>query len=284
MRFRGRGALPNLLVIGAAKGGTTSLHYYLSLHPDIQMAREKELHFFSDEACWAKGPDWYRSHFDPRYPVRGESSVSYTFFPRRLGVPERIRSVVPEAKLIYILRDPIERLVSAYVHRYSEQKEHRPLEEALRELEGNSLVEGSSYFFQLQQFVPFFPPAQILILVLEELRADRRRVLSEVFEFLGVDSSFDSPGFDVIKHRSRFKRRKGRIGMALWRFSHTRVARVLPPDARREIGKVLYRPFSKEIEPPRMSDATRARLRECLLPDVERLRAHTGKAFSEWSL
>src|SRR6059058_6332030 len=78
----GRGALPNLIVIGAQKCGTSGLHYYLSLHPEVSMSRPKELNFFIVERNWPRGTEWYAAHFEPRAIVRGESSPNYTAYPQ----------------------------------------------------------------------------------------------------------------------------------------------------------------------------------------------------------
>ena len=96
--------LPTVIVIGAAKCGTTSVHEYLDDHPEVAMSAEKELNFFVEEKNWPRGIAWYESQFDPDAPVRGESSPTYTAYPEYHGVPERIRSVVPDAKLIYLVR------------------------------------------------------------------------------------------------------------------------------------------------------------------------------------
>lgn len=115
--------LPNLIVIGAHKCATTSLHYYLGLHPQISMSREKELNFFIKERNWYKGIEWYKSNFTTKAMIYGESSPNYTNYPFFMGVPERMCSVVPEAKLIYIVRDPIDRVISHYVHNYANSHE-----------------------------------------------------------------------------------------------------------------------------------------------------------------
>ena len=279
-----RGALPNMLIIGAAKAGTTSLHYYLSLHPEIQMAREKELHFFSNPDCWRRGLDWYRSQFDPRSPVRGESSVSYTADPERPGVAAKIQSVLPDAKLIYILRDPIERILSAWVQRTSMGREHRPIEEALRVLDDNPLVTRSLYHHQLAQYLHEFDRSQILVLTLEEMRDQPGSVLRRAFEFLEVDPEFVSPRFGRVRNPSESHRRKGRVGTALYHLSRTPLAGILPPDVRRKIGTVLYRPFSRRIEPPVLTESTRARLESHLRADVTLLRELTGQGFPAWSI
>ena len=91
---RGRGALPNLVVIGGLKCGTTSVHHYLNLHPEVEMSRPKELNFFVSELNWTLGQEWYASHFSGRASVRGESSPHYTNRPRFDGVAERMRSLL----------------------------------------------------------------------------------------------------------------------------------------------------------------------------------------------
>ncbi|MBW1859792.1 MAG: sulfotransferase domain-containing protein, partial [Deltaproteobacteria bacterium] len=121
--------------IGALKCGTTSLHYYLGLHPEISMSREKELYFFVKECNWYKGVDWYKSHFSGQSRIYGECTPIYTAYPVYRGVAERMHGVVPGAKLIYVVRDPIDRLVSHYVHACEMGREDRGIEGALSILE-----------------------------------------------------------------------------------------------------------------------------------------------------
>src|SRR5207244_9201435 len=106
--------LPNLVSIGASRCGTTSLHRYLDLHPDIAMSKTKELNFFVEERNWQRGVAWYEREFSDSAPVRGEASPHYTAFPRYRGVAGRMARVVPEARLVYLVRDPIDRAISAY--------------------------------------------------------------------------------------------------------------------------------------------------------------------------
>jgi hypothetical protein len=106
------GALPNLIVVGAQKCGTSGLHFYLGHHPEIAMSSPKELNFFVVERNWSRGLDWYRGHFDPEAAVRGESSPNYTTYPHHLGIPERMHEAVPGAKLIFLVRDPLERFLA----------------------------------------------------------------------------------------------------------------------------------------------------------------------------
>jgi hypothetical protein len=278
------GALPNLLVIGAGKCGTTSLHSYLDLHPEIAMSRQKELHFFAGRRSWEKGLDWYRAQFNSSAGIRGESSVTYSAYPQFEGVPQRIQSIVPEVKLIYMVRDPVQRMLSSYVHRFSDNEENRNLEDALGEEGDQIYLARSQYHRQLQQYLEYFPLEQILVVALEDLQRRRRATLRRIFEFLGVGAEFDSPAFDQVKHRSEFKRRKGRLALFLRWLAETPPARLLSADRRRAIGKVLYRPFSRPISQPVLSEELRRTLNQRLEQDVRALRELTGQGFSDWNL
>ena len=160
--------LPNLIVIGAAKCGTSSLHYYMNLHPQISMSKEKELRFFVEEKNWHKGTEWYQSNFTGRTKIRGESSPVYTQYPHYAGVPKRMCSLIPEAKLIYIVRDPIERITSHYTMSYLNGKETRSMSDALAD-SNNRYINDSKYYMQLEQYLQYYPTSQILIVTLEEL-------------------------------------------------------------------------------------------------------------------
>src|SRR4051812_14286994 len=115
--------LPNLIIIGAQKCGTTSLHKYLHCHPEVEMSKPKELDFFAEKSTkstWFKGSEWYKSCFPQSdAKIYGESSPSYTGYPIFKNVPARMHGLIPDAKLIYLVRDPIQRVVSAYIQQRS---------------------------------------------------------------------------------------------------------------------------------------------------------------------
>ena len=167
------------------KAGTSSLHYYVDAHPDIAMTRAKELNFFSLDRIWAKGTHWYGKQFDPRSRVRGESSPSYSKYPHVPSVPERMATIVPDAKLIYLVRDPIDRAVSHYVHVSESGRDDRTLNEALSQLERNPYLDCSSYAMQLDRYLGHFPRSRILVVQSEALRTRREETLRSIFRFLG---------------------------------------------------------------------------------------------------
>jgi hypothetical protein len=197
------GTLPNLVVIGAMKCGTSALHYYLDLHPEIQMSSPKELGFFAAEAVvegplataaeseqrimrgggrnWERGIEWYAGHFDPAASVRGEASPAYTapWFPRSA---ELIASILPDTRLIFMVRDPLEQIVSQYLHYRHAGNEPRELNEAVADPHG-IYVERARYHARLQPFLERFPEERILVLSQEELLHSRRQTLAAALAF-----------------------------------------------------------------------------------------------------
>src|SRR3954452_21113023 len=126
------GRWPNLLIIGAHKAGTTSLHRYLDIHPEVRMSEHKELAYFcgptNDPLLVSRrhlGEAWYRANFVGSVAVHGESSTPYTFYSVVRGVPQRIHGAIPDVKLIYIVRDPVDRLISHYTFVRGQSREQR---------------------------------------------------------------------------------------------------------------------------------------------------------------
>jgi hypothetical protein len=279
--------LPNLIVIGAQKCGTTSLHYYIDQHPQIAMSRAKELNFFTASGSWAKGVDWYAGQFEATAPVRGESSPSYTNYPVHDGVPARMHSVVPRARLVFVVRDPLERIVSQYLHDYSVGKENRAIEEVLAEAgPEHPYVTRSKYFFQLEQYLPFFSPKRILVLAQEDLLHDRAETMRRVFEFVDVDPSFYHPRFERMKHRtSSHRRRKTWAGVVLSAGARRATRRLQPPRwLAWKAERLLVFPLSRPIGRPVLTSAARERLIGELKDDADRLRELTGQEFGSWCL
>jgi hypothetical protein len=251
--------LPNLVVIGAQKCGTSALHYYLGLHPEISMSKPKELNFFIKPDEWRRGIEWYESHFTGDAPIRGESSPNYTSFPRNKGVPRRMFKTMPEAKLIYLVRDPLERIVSAYIHNLSRGREKRDLTEALARPRSTYLVR-SRYYRQVSAFLDFYPPSSLLVLEQGDLLHRRAETLRETFRFLGVDDSFWSPRYERLRHETRNKLRL-----------HRDVRQRLERDA---IALDEYGHASQSV----------VRNMYGLKRDIDRFREFAGREFAHWSL
>jgi hypothetical protein len=247
------------------------------------MSREKELEFFIEDRNWDKGIEWYKSHFATSAQVHGESSPNYTGYPTWKGVPERMHSVIPDAKLIYILRDPLDRMVSQYVQLQSAGLDNRTVEKAFKPLSNdNSYIHRSRYFVQLQQYLPYFSSSNILIITAEDLLNERQRTLEKVFAFLGVDVAFYSPKFLNIKHGSIGKKRKNRIGLLLKQFAEDNMTRIFSTDVRMKLGRLIELAFGSEIPKPVLDESLRAELISFFKEDMDRLREFTGSDFASW--
>lgn len=278
-----KGTLPNLVIIGAMKSGTTSLHYYLNLHPQISMSREKELDFFIRQRNWHKGVGWYKSHFVGKAQIRGESSPNYTMYPFFDGVAERMHSTIPDARLIYIVRDPIKRIISQYIHNYTDRRDHRTLDEAVRHFSNaNPYIIRSKYFMQLEEYFKYFPGGNILVVTAEDLYEQRTKTLQEIFNFLDVDAKFYSPNFCRTMHRSAEKWPKNRGGLLLKWLAEEYVPRVFSTHTRMKLGKMLFLPFSGRVEKPTLNPTLLEELIDYLKDDIDRLREYTGCDFKDW--
>ena len=287
--------LPNLIVIGAMKCGTTSLHHYLDQHPEIAMSTVKEPDFFLEDHD-REQRDWYEGLFADAL-VRGESSIRYSSFPLNDGVPERIRSLIPDARLIYIVGDPLKRITAHWVESYYGQADRnphaiyaqragRPLLEGLEDYDDpyNFYVARSRYATQIERYLEAFPASQILVLDQSDLMERRVETLQEAFRFLGVDDTFESRVF-MEKQNVGVNRRR-RLGA----YSHVRrhvmavgVER-LPVRVRRPVGRGLARVFSRPVRRPHLDATTLPGLTALLREETDRLRELTGKPFASWSV
>jgi hypothetical protein len=273
--------LPTFIVIGAMKAGTTSLHQYLRAHPDVFMPDTKELDFFVAEKEWERGIGWYEEQFagSGGAPVVGEASTNYTKHPLFRGVPARIAAALPDVRLVYVIRHPIQRMRSQYLHAISAGWEHLPLEQAL--LTNPEYLDNSSYGLQLDQYVAHVPFEQILIVRSEHLRTRRAETVDRVLEHIGarvgapvrLDQELHATSDKVVPRTepALVARLPGR----------SLVRRVVPAAVRNIYGRMT------SLDNPRRltlsADAER-RLVERLRPDIRRLRTFMGDDFDGWGL
>jgi hypothetical protein len=277
--------LPTFLCIGAQKAGTTSLHGYLSEHPGVFVTAEKELNFFCDPG-YGRGIEWYESQFKdcPQDVPRGEISPYYTSFPSNEGVPERAARHVPEARLIYLVRDPIARMVSHYRHQVALGREHRPLDVAVFD-DWWTYIARSCYAMQIEQWMQNFDRASLLVVTSEDLRSQPAPTLAKICSHIGAGALSDSE-VPVRELNSRDDlRQESRLVQTLRRSPLRRVARsAVPASVRRRLWQVGSRPLEPEIQAASVSAEARARLVEQLTPDLEQLRTYVGADFHCWGL
>jgi hypothetical protein len=207
-----RHTLPQFLILGAQRSGTTMLYKWITQHPQILPGAEKEIHFF--DRNFLNGVSWYRLHFPTRRKlgsdrITGEATPYYLFHPR---APERIRRALPNVKMIALLRNPVERAVSHYFREVNLGHEDRPIEEALLleesrlQPELEKMQKDESYFSevhhrksyktrglyaeQLKRYFDLFERRQLLVLSSEEYFADPAKALHVIFSFLEINAGF----------------------------------------------------------------------------------------------
>ncbi|OQY35935.1 MAG: hypothetical protein B6I38_00820 [Anaerolineaceae bacterium 4572_5.1] len=182
--------LPNLVGCGAGKSGTTSLYYYLSEHPEINMALAKEIHFFSWH--YDRGIEWYEKQFPAQDDARivGEFSTSYMLDHT---VPRRMSELIPDARLLFIFRNPIDRAYSNYwsALNIGAQVSGSTFSEVIRTQEGyEKYIVGGLYYEHLQRYLKYYDRDHFFIMLTEEMKNDPIGQLSSCYKFLGVDASF----------------------------------------------------------------------------------------------
>lgn len=230
--------MPDVIVIGAMKAGTTSLYEYMAGHSQIGVSAEKELDFFVSSKNWTRGPGWYHSQFPSGYGVYAEASPNYTkreLFP---GVPERIAKMIPDCKFIYLVRDPVKRAESHYRHAVLSGMDVPSVADLPESRTMQHLLETSSYAAQIAPYLALFPRQNFLFLHFEDLVREPRQLLSSVAAFLGVRDEWQEAGTIAANSSETLAR------LPLWVFAvrETRLASVLK--------RLLSRPafaFLKEL-------------------------------------
>ncbi len=208
--------LPNFLVIGAPRSGTSWIQRNLREHPNVYMPDQKELHFFDKD--YDKGLEFYEAFFAGWNGQKavGEATPAYLhgLYSER-DVPVLIRSHLPHVKLVASLRNPVERAYSRYWNAKAkyEHNAHLTFEEKLREKP--EFIQEGFYVDQLQRYYTLFPKEQVLILLFDDLLADPKGFMRRIYEFLDVDPTIES-GLESTKINAAAGKKKLAKSQALW--------------------------------------------------------------------
>lgn len=281
--------LPNFIIGGAIKGGTTSLNYYLKQHPDVFMSPFKEPRYFAYEP---DNPD----HLAGRglhFPIRtleeyaalfegvttekavGEASPHYLRSPQ---APRLIQETIPDVRLIFSLRDPVKRAYSSYWHKVRIGIEERPVEDAFSE--NDQAVLHGLYGQLMAEWYARFDHSQIKIILFENLVRDGLGVFADLCRFLGVDDSF-VPDLTVRNKGGVMKnQRLGRLYERLKKHPIRQAIDPLMPEGLRR--KLMDTRNSNFEEPPPMPADMVSRLRAFYRDDIERLESLAQLDLSAW--
>ncbi len=280
------------------KSGTTTLYEYLERHPGVFMATPKEPNFFSMDEVFSKGTNWYGSLFAAASAnqVCGEASPSYSRYPRFSDTVRRIGQTVPQVKLVYIMRHPVDRFYSNYVFDRS-----YGFSDTIREtLKSRTYVlETSNYMLQIEKYLEFFPREQMLLLLLDDLKEAPKRVVSEVFSFLGVrgEYSFDSEPVQANPQGRNYVARQCNTNLQKLRNvpGVNMLKRAVPPGMRGKmrdgllqrlpdsrLGRWVSKRHTAKAEP--LTDEIRKELLDRLAEPTAKLEQFLGRDLSAWRL
>lgn len=279
---------PNLFIIGSMKSGTTSLHNYLDAHPDIYMSDNKEPGYFVEQMTLSNGVNWYLSLFEggERYRYVGESSTHYTKLPTYTGVAERIHAYNPSARLIYIMRDPFERLLSHYWHEVRKVEhggEHRTLCNAVQA--NPEYLAFSHYAMQLRPYIELFGKEAVYTLTFESLKKDTNREVNKIFTWLGL------PPHDItdIANEAHNQKPAAIIGVAglglLNRLRHSRTwgyVSELVPKSIKQIGNRLAEQQIDENKIDQEIPILKSKVAHLQQQQTHELELLLGRKFPEW--
>jgi hypothetical protein len=269
--------LPNFLIIGAMRSGTTSLTRYLRSNPQVFMAQPKELHFFDFE--YDQGEDWYRRHFEDAGDVHavGEATPNYLYLEEAMP---RLAALVPDARLVAILRNPVDRAYSHYWHNRSVGREELSFEEALTSEPERirsddphpraywSYVDRGRYVHQLRRVRDLYPRDSLRVLLFDDLLSEPEETYRSTCRFIGADPDHRPPELgEPVNGFVTFRSRTLRS-----------ITQRMPRSARRAVGRLNAR---SESYPP-MSAATREGLVDGFRADNAALARWLGRDLSEW--
>ncbi|MCZ6783057.1 MAG: sulfotransferase domain-containing protein [Proteobacteria bacterium] len=299
---------PNFLILGVAKCGSTSLFAYLEQHPDVFFSRPKEPVFF--EAQYQEGLEFYWREYFAGY--RGESAIGEARTHNLLlpFVPGRVHESIPDAKLVAIVRDPIDRAYSHWWHRHSRGLERlglrAALEANLERIRAGSLYEGPEgaerwkrsliqnatnwstryghyldlgyYAVQLERYLALFPRSQLLVVLFEDLSRSPQDVCRQVWEFLGVDA--EQHLADPAPRNVAVERKKGRLLRKISRVPIPPLASRIIPEPVKDLWRALLagRPASR----PAIDPETESWLLDHFAPHNRALEALMGRELSAW--
>lgn len=269
--------LPNFLIIGASRCGTTWMANNIKLHPDIYMPSKKELHFF--DADFDKGWDYYSGFFPEdkcsSCTAIGEATPAYLYMPE---VPHLIKSRLPDVKMIVSLRNPIDRAYSHYWNLYAAAPEGHvnkrlSFEEKLEFTP--RLIDEGFYDKKLNSYYELFPKKNILVLIFEEMMDDQARHYRRIYEFLGVDPEVVPPLLDVRINSAASKLGHSKI-LDLTYKAFYRLVRI--PALSRRIDDINAKTL------PEMNVATRESLRQKFAPSAANLAQMLDRNLNVWSI
>ena len=284
----------DFFIVGAPKAGTTSLYHYLDEHPQVEMSLQKEPDYFSDKAIQSQGLYYSKKRIDTKEKynglfntqkkdvVFGEGSVSYLFYP---NVAEDIKLYNPNAKIIIMLRNPIDRAFSHYLMDYRLGLVRDSFEDIINKkskhknahLFYQQYIKVGEYTDQLKRYFDVFDKENILLIDYEDFKSDVAGTVDLVYSFLKVSAEFSA---DVNKKHNTFTMPKNKLIRFVYSFVIIRniLSFIFPKNIVKAVRFILF----KKDKKPKLLEETRNQLKHYFSNDVRILGNFIGKDYSKW--
>lgn len=280
------------LIFGAMKCGTTSLFAYLAEHPQVAACKAKEPNFFTHEKSWKKGMPYYQSLWDydsKTHAIAMEASINYSKIPSLPNAAERICSLAQDNslrfKLIYLIRNPVERIISHCTHDLEEQWSIRYKQPIVHGIPYPA-IEISKYAMQLDEYFQRFDQKDILLINADDLKKEPQHILKQVCNFLEIDSDFEFSNLGKQHNTSTGKTITNKAWPVVNKYIASPVISYLPRQQREPVMQTVQSWFStgRVQEKFRLSEQQYAFILEELKDDLIRLEQVYGIDTSIWKL
>lgn len=276
----------DFMIIGAMKCGTTTLADILAEHPQVCFSSKKEPDFFGKVKDWKTALPEYQKLFNPaKGQVLGEASPNYTAFPMMKGVWDDLYEFNPDLRLIYIMRDPVARILSHYMHNLNRGRhKHESIEQVIFRNPG--YIWRTSYYMQIKPFIEKFGRQQVLLLTFEAFMHDKAGIMRQVADFLNIDYE-QFGGFENIH---------GNPSVGKYKLSHkydflvnNKLVNYIEPKIPYKLKKSAYQTLTriaghKTTEKPRVTEDTKANILNVLELDLQALEKLLGRKPDEWDI
>ncbi len=273
---------PDYILIGAMKCGTSTVRSYLEAHPDVFIVPGQEPRFFSHDENYARGLDWYRGLYDGAagHKLAGEGTNDYANGARYPDTAARIAAFAPDARILYFVRHPLDRIVSAWIQNRADKRDKvAPTLDAAVTEQPEIFVDQSLYWSNLSLYRAHFPDTRIHIGFMEDLKADPEAFFADICGFLGIPPAprIDRPHVN----KSEGKRLATPLYSKINRIPGMAAAKgLLSSDLKQRIRETF---FERELEGrPEFSPTVRAALLNQLRLDAEAFLAHCGRPADFW--
>ncbi len=274
----------DFMIIGAMKSGTTTLSQILSMHPEVCFCETKEPHYFSKSPDWRKDLEDYKSLYHPtNNQICGEASTTYTCYPEfNKDVWQVLYDFNPKLKFIYIMRDPVDRIVSHYMHNYLRGYTSEAFEKDI--VKKSTYINRTRYFLQIKPYIERFGQEQILLLTFEEFIADKKATLNKIAHFLDIDASKFGEFDNIYANKSVGSSKKN---VKIENLANNSLVKTIKPLLPKKIIKIttdiLYGLTKRNLDvKPDVSETMKQVIYDLLILDVIEIEKLMGRKITEW--